>query len=266
MERPEDNSIKNTIDLKLVRRWLREAGKIALTRRDTLNAVSKKDGSLVTDIDHQIESFLCEQITKHYPGHRILAEEGCSQSINSEYLWTIDPIDGTRAYASGLPIWGPSIGILKNGEPYAGLFFMPVIGELYLGLDDKAFLNDKLIPHAHLTEAQSSLAFLAVPSNAHRYFEISFHRIRSLGSTTAHLIYVARGTALAALTRRVYIWDIAPVLPIMKATGIILQYVSGRRFDVQPLLDGSPAPEPLIAAPGSVIDEIRAMVRSKLQE
>jgi len=251
------------IDLPLVETWLRNVGDIALQGRNSLQSLSKLDGSLVTDVDHQIETYLSTQISQHYPGHQILAEEGARHGTDSEYLWTIDPIDGTRAYASGLPIWGPSIGILKHGEPYAGLFFMPAIGELYSGIDDKAFLNNGLISRRSESDIQSSLTFLAVPSNAHRYFEISFNRLRSLGSTTAHLVYVARGVAIAALTRRFYIWDIAPVLPLLKTTGIALEYLSGQRFDLHPLLDGSPAPEPLIAAPADVIEKIRELVRSK---
>jgi myo-inositol-1(or 4)-monophosphatase len=253
------------IDLPLVETWLREAGDIALRGRGSLQSNSKRDGSLVTDVDHQIENYLFGQISQHYPGHQILAEEGARQGVNSEYLWTIDPIDGTRAYASGLPVWGPSIGILKNGEPYAGFFFMPLVGEFYFGTNDKAQLNHELITRPFVNKIERPLAFIAAPSSAHRHFEISFNRIRSLGSTTAHLVYVARGTALAALTRQLYLWDIAPVLPLLKVTRIALEYLSGRRFDLTLLFDGSPAPEPLIAAPAEVIGNIREMIRSKPQ-
>jgi fructose-1,6-bisphosphatase/inositol monophosphatase family enzyme len=252
------------INLPLVESWLREAGKIALAQGSSLNVVSKKDGSLVTDADQQIESFLCECITAHYPGHQILAEEGCSQGVNGEYLWTIDPIDGTRAYASGLPVWGLSIGVVKQGEPYAGFFFMPRVGELYFGTKDKAILNDQLIVRPSAAKLESSLSFIAVPSSAHRHFDIAFDRIRSLGSTTAHLAYVARGTAVAALIRRFYIWDIAPVLPLLNTTGIALRYLSGRTFDLHSLMDGSPAPEPLIAAPAEVMGQVQEKIRSKL--
>jgi len=251
------------IDLRLVETWLREAGVLAMTRRDSLNSASKVDGSLVTDVDHQIETYLSKQITQSYPEHQILAEEGARLGNDGEYLWTIDPIDGTRAYASGLPVWGISLGILRRGEPYAGLFFMPAVGELYTGMGEKAFFNNRLLSSAGVVDLQSSLAFLAVPSNAHCLFEISFKRLRSLGSCAAHLAYVARGTALAALTRPLYIWDIAPVLPLLQATGIALKYLSGREFQLQQLLDASQAPEPLVAAPTALIENIRGLIRNK---
>ncbi len=253
------------IDIQRLETWLRNAGNLALSRQTSLHAASKQDGSLVTDIDHEIEDYLYRQITQDYPEHQIVAEEGSRQAGNAEYLWIIDPIDGTRAYASGLPIWGISLGILKQGEPYAGLFFMPAIGELYVGTGEKALLNGHLFspPAVNL---QNPLAFLAVPSNAHRLFDISFGRVRSLGSSTAHLVYVARGTALAALTRPLCIWDLAPVMPLLRATGIQLGYLSGRDFQLRQLLDGSPSLEPLIAAPAALIEEVRGLIRMKPPE
>ena len=251
------------IDFQLVETWLREAGRIALVGRESLITASKDDGSLVTDVDHRIESYLYNQIARHYPGHQILAEEGTRQGGESEFLWTVDPIDGTRAYASGLPVWGISIGILKGQEPYAGYFFMPATGELYFGVEENAFFNKQILPPVNGDGTIPLTAFLAVPSNAHRYFDISFGRLRSLGSATAHLAYVARGTALAALTRRLYIWDIAPVMPLLKTTGIAVKYLSGQDFDLHQLLDGSPCPEPLVAAPYAVIENILASIHYK---
>jgi myo-inositol-1(or 4)-monophosphatase len=251
------------IDFQLVETWIREAGRIALVGRKSLITASKADGSLVTDVDHRIESYLYSQISGHYPGHQILAEEGARQGGESDFLWTVDPIDGTRAYASGLPVWGISIGILKRHEPYAGYFFMPAVDELYYGVEGNAFFNNQVLPPANGDGTISPTAFLAVPSNAHRYFDISFGRLRSLGSATAHLAYVARGTALASLTRRLYIWDIAPVMPLLKTTGIAVKYISGQDFVLQDLLDGSPSPEPLVAAPRSVIESMLASIRYK---
>jgi myo-inositol-1(or 4)-monophosphatase len=162
-----------------------------------------------------------------------------------------------------LPIWGISIGILKGHEPYAGYFFMPAVGELYTGFQDQAFFNNRSLSPVSQDGPIPSTAFMAVPSNAHRYFDISFGRLRSLGSATAHLAYVARGTALAALTRHLYIWDIAPVLPLLKTNRIAVKYLSGRDFDWHQLLDGSPAPEPLVAAPEAVIGNMLASIRYK---
>ena len=130
-------------------------------------------------------------------------------------------------------------------------------------MDGKAFFNRKLISQSVVTDIESFLAFIAVPSNAHRQFDISFGRLRSLGSTTAHLAYVARGVALAALTRPLYIWDLAPVMPMLQAAGIALQSLSGAEPNWHELLQGYPSPEHLIAAPPAVMETVRSLIRNK---
>ena len=253
----------SVIDLALVEDWLREAGEIALAKRKALQINAKPDNTLVTNADRKIETFLIEKITQTYPDDQILAEEGGVHRGNSEFLWAIDPIDGTRAFASGLPGWGISIGILHHGEPYMGVLYMPATRDIYSGSPNGAFYNEE---HLHLCaeiDIQDPLAFMAVPSNAHLLYEISFHRLRSLGSTTAHLAYVARGVATAVLTRRVRIWDIAAVMPILSAVGIALVYLSGKPFQIHDLLDGELSLEPIVAAPINLLDEIRRSIRVK---
>lgn len=251
------------IDLSLVENWLRKAGEIALSHQKMLEASVKTDNTLVTDADRQIEKFLVENIIQSYPGHQVLAEEGGISGGSSEFLWAIDPIDGTRAFASGLPLWGISIGVLYRGEPYAGGLYLPAVGEIYLSSADGAFYNDQPLRSNKNTEIQNPMAFLAVPSNAHRLYEISFPRLRSLGSTSVHLAYVARGIATAALTRRVRIWDIAAVMPVLSAVGIGLVYLSGKPFQINDVLGGELTLEPIVAASVSVLEEIRMMIRHK---
>jgi myo-inositol-1(or 4)-monophosphatase len=251
------------IDLALVEDWLREAGEIALTQRKVLEISTKPDNTLVTNADRKIETFLLEKITQTYPEHQVLAEEGGVRRGNSEFLWAIDPIDGTRAFASGLPIWGISIGILHDGEPYAGALYMQTTREMYSGSANGVFYNEEPLHPCAEIDVQNPLAFMAVPSNAHLLYEISFPRLRSLGSTTAHLAYVARGVATAALTRRVRIWDIAAVMPILSAVGIALVYLSGKPFQIHDLLDGELSPESIVAAPISILENIRRYIRNK---
>jgi myo-inositol-1(or 4)-monophosphatase len=248
------------VDIRLIQKWLRDAGRIALSGQSALHSQEKPDHTLLTNIDQQVEAFLLERISKHYPGHNILSEEGGTYPGESEFMWIVDPIDGTRAYASGLPIWGISIGILCQGEPYAGAFWMPRTGDMYWSNQNQAVHNGKQLPRRRGVNIHHHLAFIAVPSNTHLYYEISFPRIRSLGSTTAHLAYVAQGTALAALTRQIKIWDVAALLAVLNLTGIALIYLSGKPFHIQALLEGRSPPEPVVAAPSEIIDDVRRLI------
>ena len=249
------SSAKLVVDIKLIRQWVTEAAQIALAKTADRSVDLKEDLTPVTEIDKQVEAFLLEKIARHYPGHSVLAEEGSSRS-GSEFTWIIDPIDGTRAFASGLPIWGISIGVLHLGEPYTGVFYMPVTGDVFWGTKSEAFHNDRPLKVQDTVDLYSPLAFIAVPSSFHRYFDTSFPRLRSFGSATAHLAYVAHGLATATVTRGLRIWDLAPVLPYLGFSGTRLVYLNGEDFEIGDLLHGEAAPQPLVAAHASIIDEI----------
>lgn len=251
------------IDSLLVLDWLQQAGDIALSHRHAPATEYKDNSTPVTAVDYKIENFLLDCIANYYPDHGVISEESAVFSQAREFTWVIDPLDGTRAFASGLPVWGISIGVLKDGAPHFGAFYMPALRELYWTGSEGVFCNDQPLIQRSVLSRKDKLAFLAVPSNAHHLYDIAFPRLRSLGSTAAHLLYVATGAAIGALTRRIKIWDIAGLWPILKHTGAVTVYLSGRPFQISDLLDGKSATEPLITAPAQLIEEIRADIRYK---
>jgi myo-inositol-1(or 4)-monophosphatase len=214
----------------------------------------------VSRVDREVQALLVARLRQRYPEDRVLAEEGSAGSAAAEFCWALDPLDGTRAYLSGLPIWGISLGLLRQGEPVLGVFAMPAVGETYHGDATGAFCNGEPLSRPGGAAIDDPLAFFAAPSNAHLRYQIDLPRVRSLGSVAAHLVYVARGAAIATLTRRIWLWDLAGVLPILHHTGIALRYLSGAPFDIRPLLSGEPASEPLLAAPPALIAELRSRI------
>jgi fructose-1,6-bisphosphatase/inositol monophosphatase family enzyme len=277
------------IDLEFLCEILKQSGRIALEMRSGLGQAEAKgmvtpyevkiDETPVTAVDHRVEAYLIEQITNRYPGHAILTEESGMHSgwtpsagsegrmpsaptneLANEFTWVIDPIDGTRSFANGLPIWGVSVGVLRGRVPWAGGFFMPMTNELFWGTPAQAFYNQRRLPRLNWTETENALTFLAVPSNFHMHFKVSYPRIRSLGSTAAHLAYVMSGSAVAALTRTVSLWDLAGILPLLMATGVNLAYLSGQPFEPGDLLGGKPASEPLLAAAPEVWKTLAARI------
>ena len=245
------------IDLNFLRTCLREAGQIALAQRGQMVAEMKSDFTPVTAVDRQVEDFLMRRIAERYPGHYVLSEESGLHSTGSDFAWIIDPIDGTRAFASGLPIWGISMGVFYQGRPAVGGFYLPVSREMYWGTTEQAYYNQQELRPLPGADLSSPLVFLAVPSNFHLHFEISYPRIRSLGSTAAHLSYVATGAAVGALTRHVSLWDLAGILPILSAVGVQIGYLSGEAFEPADLMDGRPIHEPLLAAHPQVFELLR---------
>lgn len=86
----------------------------------------------VTEADKSAERAIRAIIEAKYPDHGILGEEEGSVNLDNEYVWVIDPIDGTRAFITGLPVWGTLIGLYQNGRAIAGMMDQPFTGERYL--------------------------------------------------------------------------------------------------------------------------------------
>ncbi len=113
----------------------------------------------VTKADRGAEQAIRSLIEARYPEHQIFGEEFGRKQTNSPFEWVLDPIDGTRAFISGLPTWGTLIGLRHHGEPVIGVIDQPYVGERYLGWTTGATLNGKPIrtrPCASLSNATLS--------------------------------------------------------------------------------------------------------------
>lgn len=87
----------------------------------------------VTEADRAAETVIRRTIRQTFPEHGVLGEEFESENADAEYLWVVDPIDGTRAFICGLPVWGTLIGLMRNGHPVMGVMHQPYTGELFFG-------------------------------------------------------------------------------------------------------------------------------------
>lgn len=94
----------------------------------------KPDESPVTRADREIEAALREAIQRQYPDHGILGEEHGTHNVDAEYLWVIDPIDGTKSFITGRPLFGTLIALLRRGMPVLGLIDQPVSRERWVGV------------------------------------------------------------------------------------------------------------------------------------
>ncbi len=95
----------------------------------------------VTAGDRGAEAAMRRLIETHFPGHGVIGEEYGSQGTDREFVWVLDPIDGTRAFVLGLPIWGTLIGLLHDGRPVAGVMAQPFVDDLFFGSAAGAFLR-----------------------------------------------------------------------------------------------------------------------------
>ena len=143
------------LDAALVRQTLLDAADVAaahtLPRFRTAIAVDNKwtEGfDPVTEADRQAELAVREVIAARFPEHGLIGEEWDDKATDGRFSWVIDPIDGTRAFISGVPVWGTLVGLLVDGRAVAGLMAQPFTGEVYLSLPGEAhyFRGDQSLP------------------------------------------------------------------------------------------------------------------------
>ncbi len=102
--------------------------------RTSLAVERKDDASPVTQADREAEMALRQLLTAEVPDHGILGEEHGGERLDAEYVWVLDPIDGTRAFINGIPLFGTLIALTRNGVPVLGVIDHPALGERWLGV------------------------------------------------------------------------------------------------------------------------------------
>ena len=111
-----------------------EAGKILLNHYGKVSVEFKDDAfsasSVVTIADRESENLIVDIIKNKFPNHGIYAEETHQENLDAEYVWYIDPLDGTSNFTRNIPLFGISIGVIKNGQPVCGVLYFPVLNLL----------------------------------------------------------------------------------------------------------------------------------------
>lgn len=104
--------------------------------RTSLSAIDKSAGARfdpVTEADRAAEAAMRALIAEHFPTHGVLGEELGHERTDAEYVWVLDPIDGTKSFIGGMPVWGTLIALTRLGEPVFGMMHQPFIGERFTG-------------------------------------------------------------------------------------------------------------------------------------
>lgn len=215
--------------------WLKAAGTIALRYFRNVNPSIKDDKTYVTEADLAVQSYLKEKIIENYPDVGILSEEEnyTKKPLNGETYFVIDPIDGTAMFVSGLSIWGIAVGVIKSGIPTAGYFYLPATDDFYYTeTNGPVYLNEIKTRLKPFDKTQRESLLLTV-SRAHKRFDINPDfpgKVRCLGSTEAHICYVATGGADVALVSGSYIWDLAAGFAMLYRNGGTARYINGDEF------------------------------------
>ncbi|MCF1708850.1 inositol monophosphatase [Tabrizicola sp. J26] len=195
--------------------------------RKALDVESKADASPVTRADRQTEERLRSEIAKRFPGHGILGEEfGGAQ--DAEFLWVIDPIDGTKSFISGHPLWGMLLGLLHDGKPLVGGIQAPVMGEVAWGGPGLgAFLNDRPVRVRKVDPSDSFICINELRRVLAKEPQVAFalmdagRTVRESADCYSYL-QLAAGWVDGVVDYGLEPYDYLPVLPVVEAAGGVM--------------------------------------------
>lgn len=228
-------------DLQFAMRLIQDAGALALSLQPDAEGTFKADHTRVSNADVQVQRFMEDAIRAAYPTYAILAEEETSvagtrghlgpEPEDADGVWIIDPIDGTDSYLRSMPTYAICLGLARQGIAELGLVYLPVARELYWAtVDGRSGVNQR--PLRPLTpERLTHDSMMLVTSTLHKFARNDFPgKVRSYGSTAAHLCFVAAGKVDAAILSHVNIWDVFSGMVLLEAVGGGLFTPHGNRF------------------------------------
>jgi myo-inositol-1(or 4)-monophosphatase len=188
----------------------------------------KKDLSPVTEIDRKAEMMLREMIAKNFPSHAILGEE-FGASAQAEYTWVLDPIDGTKSFVSGAPLFGTLIALLKDGKPILGAIGLPMRDEVYLGDNTVTEVNGTPV---HVKDALSLKEAVILTTDicdisrlkSRPKFDALINEgkiFRMWGDCYGYAL-IAGGLCAVMSDAEMNPWDILPLIPIIRGAGGVI--------------------------------------------
>ncbi|SER43321.1 myo-inositol-1(or 4)-monophosphatase [Faunimonas pinastri] len=183
----------------------------------------------VTIADRNAETAMRELIARRFPEHGILGEEFGAENADAEWVWVLDPIDGTRAFISGLPLWGVLIGLRHQGVPTLGMVAQPYIGERFYGSAEGAWVERNGERRPIRTRACSGLAeatlsttmpqlFVGDEQDRYRAVERSV-RLTRYGYDCYAYAMVASGFIDCVIESGLKPYDIEPIIPVIRGAG-----------------------------------------------
>ncbi|MEK7627682.1 MAG: inositol monophosphatase family protein [Patescibacteria group bacterium] len=220
-----------------------EAGEILRKKFGKIRDIKFKDkfGDPVTEADYASEKHIISAIRKKFPSHNILSEEDGNHNRQSDYLWIIDPLDGTSNFTMEIPFFCVSIAVARANQILAGVIYNPIHNELFFAeKGDGAFLNNKKIVVSKVFKPMLSRVMMAWNGiNAETlgvlktFSDNGFVKARAIGSAALGLAYVAAGRGDAYVSLGCKLWDVAAGVIIISEAGAKISDIFGKKWNFQ---------------------------------
>lgn len=251
--------------MKVAKQAALEAGKVIQKYSGKVHVKNIKNedtSNFATEVDTEAEKIIVKILTKNFPSHNIIAEEGSRSHKNSEYIWVIDPLDGTFGFSHGMPYFSVSIGLLKNNYPIIGVIYHISAKDLYFAQADKgAYLNGDSIHVSQGRSLESAALAIGFGSRKKRveksYIRLLIDKVGypySLGSAATKLALVAKGM-FDAFVNEAWVWDfVAGAVIVREAGGRVTDFAGNEPDWSQERLN-------IVASNGLIHDQILEALR-----
>ena len=225
--------------LEDVKEIVLDAGRFLVKNAKNKEVFTKKskgdEHDIVTSVDYAVEDFLRGRLEDIVPDAQVFTEETDFSDVTSEYFWAIDPIDGTKNFAAGIPLVGISVGLMRNFAPVLGVILNPYTRELYHAEAGKgAFRNDARIHASNTDKISDCIVIIEGKEIAARRREYAFklthdaRTMRNFGCATLNLTFLAEGKVQAYIDEDLKYYDIAAGSLILEEAGGKMTNVKGK--------------------------------------
>jgi inositol-phosphate phosphatase / L-galactose 1-phosphate phosphatase / histidinol-phosphatase len=204
----------------------------------------KSDSSPVTIADREAESAMCAVLAAQVPEHGVFGEEHGAVRTGADYVWVLDPIDGTKAFITGLPIFGTLIALLHHGKPVLGVIDQPILDERWLGIEgERSTFNGKPIRVRACPALDQAYMYSTAPimfsgafEKRHEALTRKVKLFRWGGDCYAYGL-LASGHVDLVVENSLKLYDFAALVPVIKGAGGLITDWRGKELDAHS--DGS---------------------------
>lgn len=230
------------IELEFAKQLAKKAGAILIDNySNPTGIVTKSDGTLVSDVDKTVATFIATELAKKFPQYAILDEENSLRHTEKQKtgIWIIDPLDGTRQYLAKGKDFGVLIGLVKNGKPVLGAAYRPLIDELvYAAEGHGAFIQTGNNVHKLMIKPGQPLSILVSDSRQDAELTSLLEIVKPAAIHRMHsafkLVEVAKGMATGYMTSRIntmHVWDTCAPSAILAEAGGLITDLYGNPID-----------------------------------
>lgn len=228
---------------ELAIRAVKQAGLVAKAHFDQATEFHEKDsfGDVVTEVDHKAEKIILDEIMKVFPDHQIDSEESGNNGLVSDWLWMVDPLDGTNNFAIGLPVFSISITLMYKSEPVLGVIYEPLVDRLYVASrSEGAFCKSKRLSVTKKNEIhKGTIGWIQghkvqndpTAVKLRQHLDLQFKRVMRLWAPTLQWCMLAKGDIDGIVLFNSEGDDLySGILMVKEAGGIVMDY-EGKPFE-----------------------------------